>query len=442
MRHRHFDRALVVVASIVMCHGCTKRAGQPAALQDIAVSTADSAGVHIVTISRSVSTLPEWTVSDTPITDVSGMAPPFIGKVGEVAFFGKHQLLVVDRMTSTLWLFGADGRALRRLGGRGDGPGEFRAITQLSVTAGDTIYAFDHLQNRISVFDPDGALQTTISVPGEEFAGPGTFAIKAWVLDSDRILQYGRRLGSDEANSQTGPARRITRDGIIQIIADDGSRRTSPIELRGESYVRGEGYLVSSPFSRRAFVAVNGNRILFNSGRTYDLVLRDFDLRPRMIVRWPGWEAAPKDSLVEAMRAEMQASFDRSRDKLASRLPPAAVGAMVRENGRMMKDLFAPPILPDTLPALSSALLDEDGRIWVARFRTPEDMPLVQEASKVWHQEDMWHVLGPEGKPIARVRLPPDTRLVAVRSDRVIVVTRDDSDVESVRVLAINKTTH
>ena len=36
------------------------------------------------------------------------------------------------------------------------------------------------------------------------------------------------------------------------------------------------------------------------------------------------------------------------------------------------------------------------------------------------------------------VRLPSETRLLAVRSDRVVVVTRDSLDVEHVRVLAID----
>lgn len=435
MRYRHGDRRLAVLASVMMLHGCGEQARQPASVEAIAVSATDSSGVRIVTISGSIAALPEWTLSKTPLAEISGQAPPYLGKVGEVASLGKQKLVVQDRMTSDLWLSAADGHELRQLGRRGNGPGEFQAVTQLSVTPGNTIYAFDGRLNRISSFAPDGTFLTTIPLPGEQFAGPGTFARNAWVLDSGRILQYGSRLSPDESGRPTGPARRIIRDGIIQIVSRDGRQQASPIELPGETYVLVDGYLVASPWSNHPFIAVNGNRILYASGRTYELVLRDFDLRPRMVIRWPGWKAAPTDSVVEAVRASMKASFD----KLRSKAPPPVLAA----SSRMMKDLLTPPILPDTLPTLGSALLDENGSIWVARFLPPDAFITPSIGSNEhWNQEDVWHVINPEGTPIARVRLPPETRLLAVRSDRVVVVTRDDSNVESVRVLGIDKATH
>jgi hypothetical protein len=56
-----------------------------------------------------------------------------------------------------------------------------------------------------------------------------------------------------------------------------------------------------------------------------------------------------------------------------------------------------------------------------------------------WRQGDIWHVLDSDGSPIARLQLPTRTRLLDVRSDRVAVVTRDEFDVEHVRVFAINR---
>jgi hypothetical protein len=83
--------------------------------------------------------------------------------------------------------------------------------------------------------------------------------------------------------------------------------------------------------------------------------------------------------------------------------------------------------------------LDENGRIWVARFRPSDDLPMAMVGGyEQWHEDDVWHVLDPDGSPMARVRLPPRTRLLDVRSDRVVVVTRDGLDVEHVRVLAID----
>jgi hypothetical protein len=109
----------------------------------------------------------------------------------------------------------------------------------------------------------------------------------------------------------------------------------------------------------------------------------------------------------------------------------------------MMEDFFRPELRPDSVPAVSAALLDDDGRIWVERFQPHRDFDEFLQASSGgghhWNQESVWHVLAPDGVPLARVRLPPATRLRAVRADRVVVVTRDELDVESVRVFAIDK---
>jgi hypothetical protein len=106
----------------------------------------------------------------------------------------------------------------------------------------------------------------------------------------------------------------------------------------------------------------------------------------------------------------------------------------------MIELFFSSEVRPDTLPALGSALLDEDGRIWVARYRAPDDPAVAFSGpEQEWRQRDLWHVLDADGKPIARVLLPPESRLLAVRSDRVAVATRDALRAESVRVLTIDK---
>jgi len=38
-------------------------------------------------------------------------------------------------------------------------------------------------------------------------------------------------------------------------------------------------------------------------------------------------------------------------------------------------------------------------------------MPAVTLSNEGWHQDDVRHVLDPDGRSIARARLPPETRL-------------------------------
>lgn len=57
-----------------------------------------------------------------------------------------------------------------------------------------------------------------------------------------------------------------------------------------------------------------------------------------------------------------------------------------------------------------------------------------------WHQEHAWHVLRPDGSPLARVTLASNSRIAAVGDARVAVVVRDSLDVEHVQVLALPDT--
>lgn len=178
----HF-RALVLVGCTGLASGCGAEsrptvAGQAGEEQEIVVTRTDSAGVEIVTIAGSVSTLPEWSLSEEPLTEVSGNAAPYIGRVGEVAFWGERGLLVEDRMASQLYAVETNG-GWHLLAGTGDGPGEIRGVAQLSVLAGDTVHAFDYGPYRISEFGPDG--QFLNSIPESRGGEPRSGMPGPWV---------------------------------------------------------------------------------------------------------------------------------------------------------------------------------------------------------------------------------------------------------------------
>ncbi len=75
--------------------------------------------------------------------------------------------------------------------------------------------------------------------------------------------------------------------------------------------------------------------------------------------------------------------------------------------------------------------LDENGRLWVSAFRPTTDL---------WNEEDAWHILRPSGHPLARVRLPMNARIAAVRQNRVALIMRDSLDVEHLRVFRLLET--
>ncbi len=48
-------------------------------------------------------------------------------------------------------------------------------------------------------------------------------------------------------------------------------------------------------------------------------------------------------------------------------------------------------------------------------------------------------MLAPDGKPIARLLLPPNTRLEGIRGDRVAVVQRDSLDIQTVAIYSLSR---
>lgn len=410
--------------------------GEP--LLEVTLTETDSSGVAVVTISGSVATLPEWSLFPMAITEISGAEAPFMMRIGEVAFWGEDRLLVEDRLSSEVRAFGPDGGVELLLAGAGDGPGEVRSVAQLSVTDGDTVYAFDTRSSRLSVFGPDGAFLTSTTIE-PAFAGQGRLIRDAWALGSDRILVLGRTLGAWPP--PPGVVHLVVPDGVLHVVAADGTERTPADRFPGDPYVVIDGPRTTlTPFWNRPFVSVSGDRVLRGLGLDYELVVLDADLRPQEVIRWDGWREPLTERMLETLRDSLLSTFSpaRAEPETRARLGDGRLRAVGEER---VAALVHPEALPEALPALYSALLDDLDRIWVAAFKPVTDMRDRSSGNTPlqWSQEDAWHVLDSDRRPIARLRLPPRTRLVAVRGDRVAVVTRDDIDLEHVRVFEIDR---
>lgn len=377
------------------------------------MAEADSFGITIITIEGDVSTLPVWEVSPEPVAEVSGNEPPFFGSIGEVAFFRDGAFLVEDNQTDELRLFNSTGNLVRLVGGPGEGPGEFRNITELNVMPGDTFVTYDRRLYRISVFDPSGELAKTVTVTRED-GGQGTLALDAWGFGSERFLLH-RMSDRDSADSTPRP-RRSQRDAVLLPLDGDGMVDGPPIRFTGGYSVQFEGGGTASPFGNEPIVEVSSGALVYGSALDYELTVASPDLRPRMILRWGGWKRPLLAETVNEIRRQFEAGWEE-------------VGAAQPELvERIVEALFSPEIMPDTLPVLGPVFFDESGRLWVSRF-----VPSIY----TWGEEDSWHVLDADGHPRARIQLPPDAQLRAVSGDRIALVIRDSLDVEHLKIFRI-----
>lgn len=415
-------KGILLAALMSTVVGCTDTEYRGQA--DVSVVESDSSGVRVVTIRGPVSELPEWQLDDSPIAMVDGNAPPYIASVGVVALLANGDFVVFDRQNAELFRFGADGTGVRTIANGGDGPGELRTLETLEVSPANDVYAFDRRQNRITVFDADGSYSKAIAL--ESGGTADGFGIRhAWIVEPDRTLMFGLLPGQNEATNADD--RRVRYDRMLRMYSHDGTMPSSIARFSGEFVVSGAMGELGSPFSNRPFADVGRDRIVAGSGSAYELFVHDYDLAQTMVVRWLGWSKPLNATTIDSLRVPMAASLD----DLRAFNPSAA--------DQMLDDLFHSDVLPRSWPALGSAMVDELGRIWVSDFRPTVDLRIATTGGyEPWNQQDAWHILDANGHPLARLRLPAETRLLAVRGDRVAVVSRDEDEVESVSVFAIN----
>jgi hypothetical protein len=87
--------------------------------------------------------------------------------VPSVAFDGTGNLYVVDRDNGRVLVFGTDGRFVRQIGKKGQGPGELGLPVGVTILSDGRVAIFDLANAAVQVFGSDGAYQTLArSEPG------------------------------------------------------------------------------------------------------------------------------------------------------------------------------------------------------------------------------------------------------------------------------------
>ena len=132
-----------------------------AALLATGAVPADARAQAIVenTLASAWTTTPEWTLEE----DLRIWGPPdgYLGDVDAVAADSRGNIYILDGTSQEIQVFDYDGGYLRTLGGRGQGPGEFREALGPAIAQGDTLWVADGLAPRYSIFAPDGTFTGT-----------------------------------------------------------------------------------------------------------------------------------------------------------------------------------------------------------------------------------------------------------------------------------------
>lgn len=202
------------------------------------------------------------------------------GRIMDVALGTGGRLYIADDLNHRVSVYGVDGKLIRQVGNRGQGPGEFESPWELAVDPADSLFVWDVSLKRVTVFGPD--LQHVRSFPLPPF----------WLVNGLEFLPDGRLLVS-----AYDPTSFVT----LHIIDRKGKqvRDFGPIlRTRGE-LVGFESSLLGGT------IDVQGARILYSSKSPYELHLFDVNGRPRITCQGEAsWTSRPQN--VIAADAEKQ----------------------------------------------------------------------------------------------------------------------------------------
>jgi hypothetical protein len=360
---------------------------------------------------------PLWSASNTPRLAASpalviGDRPEpghELSRVAGAVRLSDGRIVIADGGSLELRFFDSSGTLIEVVGGRGQGPGEFRRIEALAALAGDTLVALS-LPGTATFFDPLGkflrrvdasriptglpeGLKIIVAVLGDQSVvigpvprpspGPGT---PRWV-DSIPLVRVGR---------DTAVRVRLGTFPFMLMAMDDGVPRppwfgpTAAFAALGASLFVGYG----------AQYAV---RVIGSDGQVERVIRR----------RWTPVRVTRRD-------------IDQYVTEWAERWIKTTGPEAEREKRDLRDDPYA-----DEVPAYSQFLADRTGRLWVREAHLA-DAPGAGQLATSPLVPSVWSVFDRVGRWLGDVTMPARFLPTDIGADYVLGVARDADGLETV----------
>jgi len=284
---------------------------------------------------------------------------------------------VPDNGYYSVRVFSSSGDFLTEVGRQGQGPGEFQSLSDVAIGARDSLFVYDDINRRISVFSPMPGPEFQHSIPVERSKRRGArkvFATRA----NDLFLTYVR---SPRPSAQDQPGIWLVQIDRTGTIIADSLVHMPPKEMHvTESGDKSLG--VRRPFGRHtAFRPMSDGRPCY--GWTGDLHIRclSTDGRDSTIFNYS------YDPL-EVTQADREEVYEWSDD-----VPGAT--AMIREAG-----------WHDTHPAFEAFTVSHEDRFWIRR------------PSHADEDRNAWNIVDPVEETVRSLTLPENEAVAAVRNGK------------------------
>ena len=334
------------------------------------------------------------------VGDENSLDNILFGSIEGIAVNSAGELFVADRGEQAVFVISESGRLVDRLGGKGEGPGEFESIDDLYIGPGDSIYVHDFRRYRLTVFKPEERTYayslTILEAQGDRYSAIELLGVTANGL----VYRYGEGISFDPERNWNVDKRMLK----VYRVGRDGKAEELILSMPDHDLVvffaadRGPG-IMPLPFARRAHVRLGPN------GRVY--AGRNDSLRISITSQSGELEGLIRLhlQLEPVTRADIQESLS-GRD--------ASDREAIRETG-----------IPETKPAYSTFTVDDQGRVWV-KGRTTEDDTYAP-----------WLILDQEGSVVGEALLPRKVGLRVIESGRAYASSTEESGAPIVIVYEI-----
>lgn len=390
---------------------------EPAPDQTVQTVTRDSAGISIVENSGEIpADVGGWTIAEEPSLSIGTFQGDSLYQLFQVQGamrMADGGIAVANGGSGEIRVYDSEGRFLSSHGRKGEGPGEFQRPALVGVLSGDTLVVVDNQLRRISLVHADdgflGSARLSEDLGGGGFPR-GMFADRTLVVGGGFYFSSssGMELSDGYSRRQTSY---LSADLDGELVTDFGQFPGSEFFMQIQSQSGGAISMSARlvPFGKYAMEAVGPDRFYFGSGDTWEVEVFDPSGRLLSLVRLDRDPFPVEDADLAAVIEEEVAEADDP-----TQAPEIRAG-------------FEDMPVPDVMPAFAGLHADALGFLWVERYRKPgDDVPF-------------FDIVSPDGALVGAAALPSGSDILEIGADYVLVVQRDELEVEYLRLFSLNR---
>ncbi|MFZ2323377.1 MAG: 6-bladed beta-propeller [Ignavibacteriaceae bacterium] len=329
-----------------------------------------------------------------------------IGKVNDIQIDSQGQIYVSDGINQCIHLFSSKGKFLRKIGKKGEAPGEYQYIWGIQITKGDTLIVYDGVQYRVTIYAPkkfDNPIKT-VKLPiienkpempgviGNSFSGISGL----WVpLNSNGVffIIYNTPYSqNDEKQKHYSKLYKVDSKG--KLVKKEPVIKIPDVERLKIS--SGSGFMVTTmPFGRIPVIKFSNDGIIYYA-ETDDFKITSVDMNGKK-----------KNEI--GYKINKNFITDKLWQRELKKYPNLTLEDLKRSKTP----------LPEYLPIFVDFTIDEKGNIWVA-------------VNQKDYKSYKYYVFNKQGKLIDTVLVPNKTVIKIINKNYAYGIRTDDWGIQSI----------